>query len=36
MSPGEVELYEQAAPVAQCYGGLERYWRKRREAPATT
>jgi glyoxylase-like metal-dependent hydrolase (beta-lactamase superfamily II) len=36
MSPGEIELYEQAAPVAQCYGGLERYWRKRREAAATT
>ena len=33
-SPGQLELYEQAAPVAQCYGGLERYWRKRREATA--
>ena len=30
--PGERELYERAAPLAQSYGGLERYWRKRREA----
>jgi glyoxylase-like metal-dependent hydrolase (beta-lactamase superfamily II) len=31
--PGEVEAYDRSAPYAQCFLGLERYWRKRR-APA--
>jgi len=30
--PGEAEAYDRAAPYSQCYLGLERYWRKRREA----
>jgi glyoxylase-like metal-dependent hydrolase (beta-lactamase superfamily II) len=29
--PDEAEEYDQAAPYSQCYLGLERYWRKRRE-----
>jgi glyoxylase-like metal-dependent hydrolase (beta-lactamase superfamily II) len=32
--PGEVEAYELAASFSQCFLGLERYWRKRREAAA--
>lgn len=30
--PGYVEDYDRAAPYSQCFLGLERYWRKRREA----
>jgi len=30
--PGEVEVYDRAAPYWHCYLGLERYWRKRAEA----
>ncbi len=30
--PGEVDAYARSAPYWQCYQGLERYWRKRREA----
>lgn len=29
--PGEVEAYDRSAPYDQCFLGLERYWRKRRE-----
>ncbi|HET8606637.1 MAG TPA: MBL fold metallo-hydrolase, partial [Gaiellaceae bacterium] len=29
--PGERDLYEHAAPLAQCYLGMKRYWDKRRE-----
>ena len=32
--PEERELYEHAAPLAQCYLGMRRYWDKRREAAA--
>ena len=32
--PDQVDAYDRAAPVWQCYLGLERYWRKRREAAA--
>ncbi len=32
----EVEAYDRAAPYWHCYRGLERYWRKRREALATS
>ncbi len=32
--PGEVDAYARSAPYWQCYQGLERYWRKRREAAA--
>jgi glyoxylase-like metal-dependent hydrolase (beta-lactamase superfamily II) len=31
--PGEAEAYDLAAPYSQCFLGLERYWRKRREGP---
>jgi glyoxylase-like metal-dependent hydrolase (beta-lactamase superfamily II) len=31
--PVEIEAYELPAPFWQCYQGLERYWRKRRERP---
>ena len=34
--PDEVEAYDHAAPYSQCFLGLERYWRKRREAASTT
>jgi glyoxylase-like metal-dependent hydrolase (beta-lactamase superfamily II) len=30
--PKQVDDYDRAAPYAQCFLGLERYWRKRREA----
>ncbi len=30
--PEQVDDYDRAAPYAQCFLGLERYWRKRREA----
>ena len=30
--PGEIEPYDLSAPYAQCFLGLERYWRKRAEA----
>jgi glyoxylase-like metal-dependent hydrolase (beta-lactamase superfamily II) len=30
--PGGVEPYDLSAPYAQCFLGLERYWRKRAEA----
>ena len=33
--PGDAEAYDRAAPYWHCYLGLERYWRKRREAQAT-
>ena len=33
--PDDVEAYDHAAPYSQCFLGLERYWRKRRE-PAST
>ncbi len=29
--PDQVENYDGAAPYSQCFLGLERYWRKRRE-----
>jgi glyoxylase-like metal-dependent hydrolase (beta-lactamase superfamily II) len=29
--PDEVEAYDRSAPYDQCFLGLERYWRKRRE-----
>ena len=29
--PDEVEAYDHSAPYSQCFLGLERYWRKRRE-----
>jgi glyoxylase-like metal-dependent hydrolase (beta-lactamase superfamily II) len=32
--PEEVDAYGSAASFAQCHQGLERYWRKRREAAA--
>jgi glyoxylase-like metal-dependent hydrolase (beta-lactamase superfamily II) len=32
--PDEVEAYDLAAPYSQCFLGLERYWRKRHEAPS--
>ena len=28
----DLELWESAASIAQCYAGLERYWEKRRQA----
>ena len=31
--PGEVEIYQRAAPLWQSYAGLRRYWDKRRERP---
>ncbi len=31
--PAEVEAYDRSAPYAQCFLGLERYWRTR-ETPA--
>jgi glyoxylase-like metal-dependent hydrolase (beta-lactamase superfamily II) len=31
---GEQRLFENAAPLSQCYLGLRRYWDKRREAAA--
>ncbi len=34
--PDHVEAYDYAAPYAQCFLGLERYWRKRREVGSTT
>ena len=34
--PDEVNAYELPAPYDQCFQGLERYWRKRREATAAT
>ena len=34
--PDEREAYDRAAPAWQCFRGLERYWRKRAEAAATT
>ena len=34
--PGLVEAYDQAAPFWHHYRGLERYWRKRREAALGT
>ena len=33
--PGLVEFYDRAAPFWHHFRGLERYWRKRREATAT-
>jgi glyoxylase-like metal-dependent hydrolase (beta-lactamase superfamily II) len=30
--PGEMDAYDRSAPTDQCFLGLERYWRKRREA----
>ncbi len=30
--PDLVDLYENAATIANCHAGIERYWRKRREA----
>jgi glyoxylase-like metal-dependent hydrolase (beta-lactamase superfamily II) len=33
-TPGTPPAYEQAAPPAQLYAGLDRYWRKRDEASA--
>jgi glyoxylase-like metal-dependent hydrolase (beta-lactamase superfamily II) len=30
--PGEADVYDRAASTAQCFLGLERYWRKRAEA----
>jgi glyoxylase-like metal-dependent hydrolase (beta-lactamase superfamily II) len=32
--PDEVDAYDRAAPYWQCYQGLERYWRKRRQPAA--
>jgi glyoxylase-like metal-dependent hydrolase (beta-lactamase superfamily II) len=32
--PNNVDLYERAAPYEHCFLGLERYWRKRRDAAA--
>jgi glyoxylase-like metal-dependent hydrolase (beta-lactamase superfamily II) len=32
--PGEEDRYEHVVPFWHCYLGLERYWRKRREAAA--
>jgi glyoxylase-like metal-dependent hydrolase (beta-lactamase superfamily II) len=32
--PGDPDLWQRAAPLWQSYRGLERYWRKRREAEA--
>lgn len=32
--PDEVDAYDRCAPYWHCYAGLERYWRKRREAAA--
>jgi glyoxylase-like metal-dependent hydrolase (beta-lactamase superfamily II) len=32
VDPATAAAYEQAAPPAQLYAGLERYWRKRAEA----
>jgi glyoxylase-like metal-dependent hydrolase (beta-lactamase superfamily II) len=34
--PDVVETYDHAAPFWQCYGGLERYWRKRQQASAAS
>ena len=31
--PQEAEAYDRAAPYQHCYLGLERYWRKRLQAP---
>jgi len=33
--PGEVDAYDRSAPYWHCYLGLERYWRKRRQAAAS-
>ena len=33
--PDEIEAYSRPAPYWQCYQGLERYWRKRRERGQT-
>jgi hypothetical protein len=33
--PELVEFYDRAAPFWHHFRGLERYWRKRREATAT-
>ena len=33
--PDDADAYDRAAPYWHCYLGLERYWRKRREALAT-
>jgi hypothetical protein len=33
--PGEEDAYDRAAPLWHTYRGLERYWRKRREAAAS-
>jgi glyoxylase-like metal-dependent hydrolase (beta-lactamase superfamily II) len=30
--PDEVDAYDRSAPYAQCFLGLERYWRKQRES----
>lgn len=32
--PDEVDAYDRSAPYAQCFLGIERYWRKRAEAAA--
>lgn len=32
--PDETKAYDRSAPYWQCYQGLERYWRKRRQATA--
>ena len=34
--PDAIETYDQAAPFLQCYGGLERYWRKRQAAASAS
>lgn len=31
-APDEVDAYDRSSPYAQCYLGLERYWRKRGES----
>jgi glyoxylase-like metal-dependent hydrolase (beta-lactamase superfamily II) len=36
IDPGRAGAYDRAAPYWHCYRGLERYWRKRSEAAATT
>jgi len=35
VDPGLEDAYDRAAPYWHHYTGIERYWRKRREAPAT-
>lgn len=32
--PDEVDAYDRSAPYAQCFLGIERYWRKRAESAA--